>query len=475
MPKMILVAPPRDGGVISTRSFIPHRAHATIGVFAALSVATACLLPESPAHGIARPQGRQGGTRAPATGPREDVGGVNHRWGGSRAGVGDRVSETGMTAPAISTSARSSVWHAGTASDASAAGTGRQGSTAHRGPGREDQTVRHVASSRGSGPGRQRGVASRARPVATAPSRRSLPSRRRPVGARSLLRGCGGMWGSERRRGGGGSDVFGHGCDATARLSVVSAAQTNAGSVNTAVVGSSRRPARLLASAAGPVHGVGGGSGVAPATRAGPERRRCRAEGPPRPIVPASAMRSRIARSRVRSRSAVVRERGYVNMPCRTVRRRSMSMIATWGSWPQNNFDGVDDEDERRCVLAPCPRGFGAVEARQTPSTARARIDGKGGTTGRGARPDFSSGSARQHADRDQSGFQGRDARLHPLRRLVTVCKSSWSGARPYQGAEPEGAGSGHDQHDPPEILRPSASRRHHVPMLSDVGSRTDR
>ena len=35
VPKMILVAPPRDGGVISTRSFIPHRAHATIGVFAA--------------------------------------------------------------------------------------------------------------------------------------------------------------------------------------------------------------------------------------------------------------------------------------------------------------------------------------------------------------------------------------------------------------------------------------------------------
>ena len=50
VPKMILVAPPRDGGVVSTRSFIPHRAHATIGVFAAVSVATACLLPESPAH-----------------------------------------------------------------------------------------------------------------------------------------------------------------------------------------------------------------------------------------------------------------------------------------------------------------------------------------------------------------------------------------------------------------------------------------
>jgi 4-oxalomesaconate tautomerase len=53
VPKMILVAPPRSGGVVSTRSFIPHRAHATIGVFAAVSVATACLLPESPAHGVA--------------------------------------------------------------------------------------------------------------------------------------------------------------------------------------------------------------------------------------------------------------------------------------------------------------------------------------------------------------------------------------------------------------------------------------
>src|SRR6185503_6899850 len=55
VPKMILVSPPRAAGVIATRSFIPHRAHASIGVFAALSVATACLLPGSPAHGLARP------------------------------------------------------------------------------------------------------------------------------------------------------------------------------------------------------------------------------------------------------------------------------------------------------------------------------------------------------------------------------------------------------------------------------------
>jgi 4-oxalomesaconate tautomerase len=59
VPKMFLVAPPREGGVICTRSYIPHRAHAGIGVFAALSAATACLLPGSPAHALAQiPEGR---------------------------------------------------------------------------------------------------------------------------------------------------------------------------------------------------------------------------------------------------------------------------------------------------------------------------------------------------------------------------------------------------------------------------------
>jgi 4-oxalomesaconate tautomerase len=42
------------GGTIGTRSFIPHRAHAGIGVFAAVSVATACTLPGSPAARLAR-------------------------------------------------------------------------------------------------------------------------------------------------------------------------------------------------------------------------------------------------------------------------------------------------------------------------------------------------------------------------------------------------------------------------------------
>ena len=54
VPKMTLVAPPRDGGAIATRTFIPHRCHASIGVLGAVSVATACMLPGSAAHALAR-------------------------------------------------------------------------------------------------------------------------------------------------------------------------------------------------------------------------------------------------------------------------------------------------------------------------------------------------------------------------------------------------------------------------------------
>lgn len=54
VPKMMLVAPPRHGGAVCVRSFIPHRAHATIGVLGAVSVATACLIPGSPAAEVAQ-------------------------------------------------------------------------------------------------------------------------------------------------------------------------------------------------------------------------------------------------------------------------------------------------------------------------------------------------------------------------------------------------------------------------------------
>ena len=53
VPKMMLVAPPKQGGAVTVRSFIPHRAHATIGVLGAVSVATACLIPGSPAAEVA--------------------------------------------------------------------------------------------------------------------------------------------------------------------------------------------------------------------------------------------------------------------------------------------------------------------------------------------------------------------------------------------------------------------------------------
>ena len=49
VPKMILISLPANGGAISTRSFIPHRVHASIGVLAAVTVATATRLKNSPA------------------------------------------------------------------------------------------------------------------------------------------------------------------------------------------------------------------------------------------------------------------------------------------------------------------------------------------------------------------------------------------------------------------------------------------
>jgi 4-oxalomesaconate tautomerase len=52
-PKMTLIAPPRAGGSICTRSFIPHVCHDAIGVLAAVTVGTACVLKGSICDGIA--------------------------------------------------------------------------------------------------------------------------------------------------------------------------------------------------------------------------------------------------------------------------------------------------------------------------------------------------------------------------------------------------------------------------------------
>lgn len=53
VPKMTMISAPRQGGAISTRTFIPHRCHKTIGVLGAVSVATACLLKGSTAERLA--------------------------------------------------------------------------------------------------------------------------------------------------------------------------------------------------------------------------------------------------------------------------------------------------------------------------------------------------------------------------------------------------------------------------------------
>ncbi len=52
IPKMTLVAPPRDGGDVATRTFIPHKCHAAIGVLGAVTVGTACVLRGSVAFNI---------------------------------------------------------------------------------------------------------------------------------------------------------------------------------------------------------------------------------------------------------------------------------------------------------------------------------------------------------------------------------------------------------------------------------------
>ena len=52
-PKMTLIAAPRSGGSLCTRSFIPHVCHDAIGVLAAVTVGTACVLDGSVCAGVA--------------------------------------------------------------------------------------------------------------------------------------------------------------------------------------------------------------------------------------------------------------------------------------------------------------------------------------------------------------------------------------------------------------------------------------
>jgi 4-oxalomesaconate tautomerase len=53
VPKMTIVSAPKAGGILNTRSFIPHRVHDAVGVLAAASVATAANIPGAVGHDIA--------------------------------------------------------------------------------------------------------------------------------------------------------------------------------------------------------------------------------------------------------------------------------------------------------------------------------------------------------------------------------------------------------------------------------------
>lgn len=59
IPKMCLVSKARHGGLINTRTFIPHTCHETVGVLGAVSAATACILGGEVTKGLAcAPDGR---------------------------------------------------------------------------------------------------------------------------------------------------------------------------------------------------------------------------------------------------------------------------------------------------------------------------------------------------------------------------------------------------------------------------------
>lgn len=52
-PKMCLLSAPQSGGSINTRCFIPHVCHDAVGVLAAVTIATACVLEGTVAKGLA--------------------------------------------------------------------------------------------------------------------------------------------------------------------------------------------------------------------------------------------------------------------------------------------------------------------------------------------------------------------------------------------------------------------------------------
>jgi 4-oxalomesaconate tautomerase len=53
VPKFCLIAPPRDGGAITSRYFVPQNCHATHAVTGGLCLAATCVVPGTVAEGVA--------------------------------------------------------------------------------------------------------------------------------------------------------------------------------------------------------------------------------------------------------------------------------------------------------------------------------------------------------------------------------------------------------------------------------------
>src|SRR5579862_660686 len=54
VPKMTVIAAPKAGGHVMTRTFTPHKCHPAVGVLMAVTIGTACILPGSVARDIVR-------------------------------------------------------------------------------------------------------------------------------------------------------------------------------------------------------------------------------------------------------------------------------------------------------------------------------------------------------------------------------------------------------------------------------------
>ena len=63
IPKVTICSPPRAGGTVTTRTFIPHRVHTSIGVLGGATVATAVAIDGSVAAASAGPRTADGAIR----------------------------------------------------------------------------------------------------------------------------------------------------------------------------------------------------------------------------------------------------------------------------------------------------------------------------------------------------------------------------------------------------------------------------